>query len=109
MRITERRSGEVAILEFSGRPAFGISDSQARERVAALLASGERKVLIGLAGVSGIDSSGVSKLVAAHIAATDASAELGLAQLSPRVAEVHRIAGVFEIFDSLEEGLLSLS
>ncbi len=112
MEITERRSGDVAILEFSGRLAFGVGDSQARERIAALLAAGERKVLIGLAGVTGLDSSGVSELVAAQIAATDASAELGLAQLSPQVAQVFKIThvtGVFEIFDSLEEGLLSLS
>ncbi len=109
MEITERRSGDVAILEFFGRLAFGVGDSQARERIAALLAAGERKVLIGLAGVTGLDSSGVGELVAAHIAAADGGAELGLAQLSPRVAQVLKITGVFEIFDSLEEGLLSLS
>ena len=112
MEITERRSGDVAILEFSGRLASGDGDSQARARITALLAAGERKVLIGLAGVTGLDSSGVSELVAARIAATNANAEIGLAQLSPRVAEVLKIThvtDVFKIFDSLEEGLLSFS
>jgi len=112
VEIAERRSGDVTILEFSGRLAFGDGDGQARERIAAILAVGERKVLIGLAGVTALDSSGVGELVAAHIAATDVSAEIGLAQLSPRVAEVLKIThviDVFKIFDSLEEGLVFFS
>ena len=42
MKIRERRSGDVVILEFSGRLAIGDGDSQAGERIAALLAAGER-------------------------------------------------------------------
>ncbi len=59
MEITERRSGDVAILEFSGRLAIGAGVSQAKERIAALLAAGERKILLGMAGVTVLDSSGV--------------------------------------------------
>ena len=112
MKITERRSGDVVILEFSGRLAIGDGDSQARDRIATLLAAGERKVLIGMAGVTVLDSSGVGELVAAHNAATSAGAKIRLAQLSPRVGEVLKITqliGVLEIFDSLEEGLSSFS
>ncbi len=112
MEITERRSGGVAILEFSGRLVIGDGDSQARERIAALLAAGERKVLIGMAGVTVLDSSGVGELVAAHNAATSAGAKIGLAQLSPRVGElleITQLTGVLEIFDTLEEGLSSFS
>ena len=112
MKITERRSGDVVILEFSGRLAIGDGDSQARDRIATLLAAGEHKVLIGMAGVTVLDSSGVGELVAAHNAATSAGAKIRLAQLSPRVGEVLKITqliGVLEIFDSLEEGLSSFS
>ena len=112
MEITERRSGDVAILEFSGRLAIGDGVSQAKERIAALLAAGERKILIGMAGVTVLDSSGVGELVAAHNAAASVGTKIGLAQLSPRVYELLRITqliGVLEIFDSLEEGLSSFS
>ncbi len=112
MEITERRSGDVVILEFFGRLAIGAGDSQARERIATLLAAGERKVLIGMAGVKFLDSSGVGELVAAHNAATSVGARIGLAQLSPRVGELLKITqliGVLEVFDSLEEGLSSFS
>ena len=112
MKITERRSGDVVILEFGGRLTIGDGDSEARERIATLLTGGARKILIGMVGVSALDSSGVAELVAARNAATNAGAEIRLAQLSPRVGDVLKtthLIGVFEIFDSLEEGLSSFS
>ena len=112
MQITERRSGGVVILEFSGRLVLGDGDRQAKEKITTLLAAGEREVLIGMAGVKVLDPTGVGELVAAHNAAASVGARIGLAQLSPRVSELFRIAqliGVLEIFDSLEEGLSSFS
>ena len=111
MEITERREGDVVILEFSGRLVIG-EDRLARERMANLLAAGERKVLIDMKGVSVLDSSGVGELVSAHNAAQSADAKIKFARLSPRVGEVlkiTRLIGVLEIFDSVEEGLSSFS
>lgn len=110
MEITERRSGDVVILEFSGRLSIGDGDKVARDRIATLLAAGERKLLLGMAGVSVLDSSGVGELVAALNAAKEAGAEIRLAQLTPRVGEVLKITqliGVFEIFDDIEKGVAS--
>jgi len=110
MEITERRSGDVVILEFSGRLSIGEGDKEARDRIATLLAAGERKLLLGMAGVSVLDSSGVGELVAALNAAKEAGAEIRLAQLTPRVGEVLKITqliGVFEIFDDIEKGVAS--
>lgn len=112
MGITERRAGDVVILEFSGRLVIGDGDSQASKTIAALLTAGERKILIGMAGVSALDSSGVGELVAARNAANSAGAEIRLAQLSPRVGKVlmiTQLTGIFEILGSLEEGLSSFS
>ncbi len=112
MEITERRSGDVVILEFSGRMCIGDGDVQARERLASLRAAGESKVLIGMAGVSHLDSSGVGELIAARNEAEKADAEIRLAQLAPRVGlvlKVTRLDGVFQIFDSVDEGLSSFS
>ena len=81
-------------------------------RESALLAAGERKILIGMAGVTVLDSSGVGELVAAHNAAASVGAKIGLVQLSPRVGEllkITRLTGGLEIFDTLEEGLSSFS
>ncbi len=111
MEITERRSGDVVILELSGRLVIG-DESQVRDRIANLLDAGERKILIGMAGVSVLDSSGVGVLVSSHTAAESAGAEVMFAQLSPRVGHVLEITGligVLGIFDSLEEVLSSFS
>ena len=111
MEITERRSGDVVILELSGRLVIG-DESQVGDRIANLLDAGERKILIGMASVSVLDSSGVGVLVSAHTAAESAGTEVAFAQLTPRVGQVLKITGltgVLGIFDSLEEGLSSFS
>ena len=112
MDITERRSGDVVILEFSGRLSIDDGGSQTRDRIESLLAAGENKLLLGMDGVTVLDSSGVGELVAGRNAAEAAGAKIKLAQLSPRVGEVLKITqliGVFEIFDSIDEGVDSFS
>jgi anti-sigma B factor antagonist len=110
--IRENRSGNVVVLELAGRLSIGEGDGQLRDRLATLIAGDEKQILVGMAGVTTLDSSGVGELVAARLAAAEAGAKIKLAELSPRVGDVLRITqliGVFEIFDTLDEGKASFA
>ena len=112
MDIRENRSGSVVVLELAGRLSIGEGDGQLRDRLATLIAGGEKQILINMSGVSVLDSSGVGELVAARLAAAEAGAKIKLAELSPKVGDVLRITqliGVFEIFDAVDEGTASFS
>lgn len=112
MDIKEQRSGSVVILQLAGRLSIGEGDGQLRDRLSTLITGGEKNILIGMAGVTTLDSSGVGELVAARLAAAEAGAKIKLAELSPRVGQVLKITqliGVFEIFDSVDEGMASFS
>ena len=58
-----------------------------------------KQIVLQMAGVTQIDSGGVGALGEAYIAAHNRDAEIKLAALSSRVAEVLRITGLDLLFD----------
>jgi anti-sigma B factor antagonist len=110
MNIATREKDGVTILEPRGKITIGVGDVALREAVMGVLNGGARKVLINLAGVTTIDSSGIGELVAAFTTATNRGAKLKLFNLSAKVndiLQVTQLVTVFEIFDSEAEGVAS--
>jgi anti-anti-sigma factor len=71
--------------------------SELRHRVKALLGAGERRILLNLAGVSGLDAAGVGELVRAYNMATAVNGVLRIANTSGRVREVLVRVGLFDL------------
>jgi anti-sigma B factor antagonist len=82
-----------------------------QEEVRQRIVSGARRVVIDLAAVDRIDSSGVGILVATMWSASQAGAGLVLAALSPKVEKVLSIAMLLDHIDhagSVDEALTTL-
>jgi anti-sigma B factor antagonist len=83
------------------------SSPQARELLLQCVGRG-RRVIVDLSGVAYMDSSGVASLVEALQTAKRNGSFFGLAAVQGtalRVLELARLDRVFQIFDSVEEGL----
>ncbi len=109
MKIRTRKAGEVLVLDIDGKLAIE-SGSAAHDAILAALEAGEKKILLDLAGVSVLDSSGVGDLVACNISAKNRGAAMKLLSLRPRVGKVLKVTqlvGFFEIFDDEKLALLS--
>lgn len=77
----------------------------ARQALEALAAGGARRIVVDLAGVTFLDSSGLGALVAGLKAARARGAELRLAAPGAQVRELLRLTAlerVFPIFESVE-------
>lgn len=112
MAISQRRDGDVTVLEVSGPLTIGRGDVQLREAVQAALSADEQKLLLDLHGVSALDSSGVGELISAYTSVTNGGGKLKLARLSPKVAsvlQVTRLAGILESYPTLEDALVAFS
>ena len=75
-----------------------------------LIRGGRRDLLIDLAGVPAMDSAGLRALVRGHTSAQRAGGTLRLAAARPAVAkviELSHLAGIFEIFPSVEAARVS--
>jgi anti-sigma B factor antagonist len=98
MEIRERRIGEVAILELSGRMTVNDRPGVLKDRVALAMQQNARHVLIDLSGVSYVDSTRLGELIAAHITVTRLGGRLGLVAAPPRVNELLAMAGLDGVF-----------
>lgn len=112
MNINVRQSGEVTILDLRGKITIGSGDVALRNAVHQVMDSGAKKVLINMADVTTIDSSGIGELVSAYTTATNRGAKLKLINLPSKVTDILTITQlitVFDVYDSEAEGIASFS
>jgi anti-sigma B factor antagonist len=96
---TCREVADVAVVDFSGKITLGEGSSVLRNTVRDLLDRGHRKILLNLADVDYIDSSGIGELVSAYTAVRNVSGEMKLLQLTRRVHDILQITRLFTVFD----------
>jgi anti-anti-sigma factor len=112
MTITERRIGDVTLLQVAGRVVFGDGAPELRARINDLLDEARLKFLLDLRGVTYIDSFGVGVIAAKYVSVRRKGGDMKLLRLSPRTHRVMRISGllkIFESFESEEEGVRSFA
>jgi anti-sigma B factor antagonist len=110
VEIHQRRKGDVLVLAPEGRMAIGADDLRVRDAIRKALDAGERKLLVDMARVSMLDSSGVGELVSGLTSTVKRGGTLKLAGLRPRALEVlssTQLTDVFEIFDDESAALRS--
>jgi anti-sigma B factor antagonist len=62
--VSERQAGDVTILDLSGEVRLGDSSVALRDSIRKLADGGKKKVLLNLAGVKYVDSTGIGELIA---------------------------------------------
>lgn len=112
LKITERRTDSITILDLEGNIRLGNEAANLRQALRVLVEKGDRKVLLNMAGVSHIDSSGLGELVSSYTTLHKAGGELKLFNLSDRVHELMtmtKLLTVFDVFDSESEAVESFA
>jgi len=86
-------------VDFSGRITLGEGCSQLRELIRDQLKKGQRNVLLNLADVTYIDSSGIGELVSAYTAVSNQGGQLKLLNLTKKVHDLLQITKLYTVFD----------
>jgi anti-sigma B factor antagonist len=110
MKSQIRDHGEVRIVELSGKITIGSGDVKIRELIDESVAAGKKNLVLDLAGVSTIDSSGIGEMVACYTTVTKKGGHLKLLRLSPKIndiLQVTQLITVFEVFDNEDEAVRS--
>jgi anti-sigma B factor antagonist len=110
MKIDRRNHQNVTVLDVEGKITIGKGDVALREAVHDVLAEGRKNLVIRLANVSTIDSSGVGELVSAFTTVTNRGGKLKLVNLPPKVNDILQITQlitVFEVYDNEDEAVAS--
>jgi anti-sigma B factor antagonist len=103
LNISERRNGSVTVLDLQGNIRLGEGNIELHNVLRFLVEKGERRVLLNLAGVTYIDSSGLGELVAGYTTLQKHNGELKLLHLTVRVHELMVITKLLTVFDVYED------
>jgi anti-sigma B factor antagonist len=112
MKFESRTIGEVHILDCSGKITLGDGTMVVRNAVKDIVNRGGKKILLNLAGVSYIDSSGVGELVSSYTTVTSHGGQLILMNLTGKIRElltITKLLTVFHVFDNEPAALASFS
>ena len=63
MKIEERTSGDVIVLDLKGKITLGAGDELLKDKVNSLLNQGQRKIILNLEAVPYVDSAGLGAVV----------------------------------------------
>lgn len=100
--------GSLAVLTCEGRIVLG--GSSLDKDVNGVLEQGARQIVVDLAGVNYIDSSGIGQLVSAYTMTRNSGGDLVLAALQKKVRDlltITKLITVFRVFDSKDEAVAS--
>jgi anti-sigma B factor antagonist len=100
--VSERQAGDVTILDLSGEVRIGDSSVALRDTIRRLADGGKNKVLLNLAGVKYIDSTGIGELIASYTTLTRQGGQLKLLKLTDRVQNLLVITKLLTVFDSYD-------
>ena len=89
----------IAIVDISGQLRLGEGTGKLREVVQQLVRDGYNKILLNLAGVVHIDSSGIGELMMNYTTLRNQGGELKLMNLNKNVRNLLQITRLFTVFD----------
>jgi len=103
LKIDTREVAHVTILDIDGRIVLGDEIHDLREAVRDLLKQDKKKIILNLANVDYIDSSGVGELVGCFTTLRNAGGELKLLNLTQKVQDVLHVTKLYTVFDIRED------
>jgi len=102
LNISERQAGDVTVLDMGGKITIGEGSVALRSAIRRLLEEGKKKILLNLAEVGYIDSSGIGELVSSYTAINKDGGQLKLLNLTQKLRDLLTITKLLTVFDVYE-------
>ena len=109
LQISIRESGDVTILDLLGRSTTGGDSELLRSHLQKLVANDVRKLLLNLADLTQVDSSGVSAIVSTYVSLRRQGGDLKLLCPRGRVREVMGVIHVLDLIPTFEDETQALA
>jgi anti-anti-sigma factor len=99
LRATYRDAGSATVVDIGGRITLGEGSALLRKTIRELLEQKRANILLNLADVDYIDSSGIGELVSGYAAVQKVGGSLKLLQLTKKVHDVLQLTKLFTVFE----------
>jgi len=98
-KAASREVGDVGVIDMDGRITLAEGSARLRDLIREALASGHKKILINLAGITYLDSSGLGELVSGYRQVKSQDGELKLLNLNKKVSDLLQVTKLYTVFD----------
>ncbi len=102
MQIVERPSGDVMILDVTGKLTIGDGDELLKDKINSLIQQGQKKLILNLEGVPYVDSAGLGEIVRTYTTVSRQGGNLKLLNLTKRIEDLLSITKLLTVFDTYE-------
>ncbi|MDW8465124.1 MAG: STAS domain-containing protein [Chloroherpetonaceae bacterium] len=112
MEFSEKTIGDVTLITLNGDMLGGPDANELHNRLRELIASGQKKLVIDLAKVGYMNSSGLGMLTSALTTVRNANGDLRLANPAERIKNlliITKLVQVFQTFNSVDAAIASFS
>ena len=99
LRATYREAGGITVVDLGGRITLGEGSALLRKTIRELLEERRNLILLNLADVDYIDSSGIGELVSAYMGVKNRGGTLKLLQLTKKVHDLLQLTKLFTVFE----------
>lgn len=112
MKLSSREQDGIVILEPKGKIMGGPDATSLRESVRDLINADKKKVVIDLAGVDWMNSTGLGILISCLTTLKNADGELKLSNVTDKIKSlltITKLVTVFDAYDSTDEAIAALT
>jgi anti-sigma B factor antagonist len=108
MPVVLRKLGDAVVVDLDGRLALGGPVDEFRARWMEALATGTKTIVVNLARVTMIDSSGIGTMIRCHSAVSAAGGKLKIVGANHTVREAFRVTRLDKVFEFHENESIAL-
>ena len=109
MEINLRTSGSVTTLDLNGNLTIGAGEEALSEMIIRLLKDGQKHLLVNMAEVPFIDSSGIGGLIKSYSRVKTDGGKLKLLNPSRTARQLLSITGLLSVFEIFDDEATALS
>ena len=109
MEIHVRTSSNVTIIDLSGNLIIGKSEESLRETIKQLIADDRKHLLLNLADVPTIDSSGIGAMIKSFTSVKEAGGKLKVLRPSRMARQLLSITGLLSVLETYEDEKAAIS
>jgi len=108
-KMTIRQVGDVTMIDAAGRITLGEGSSTFRDTIKDLVGKGQKNIVVNLADISYIDSSGIGEMVSGFTTVTNAGGQLKLLKLTKRIQDLLQITKLYTVFEVFDDEAAALA
>jgi anti-sigma B factor antagonist len=99
LKASTREVGGVIVIDLEGRITLGDGSALLRDLIHSNLDAGHKKLVLNLAGINYLDSTGLGELVSGYRFVKSRDGEMKLLNLNKKVSDLLQITKLYTVFD----------